>query len=95
MIYPVHIGRSLSPHSIFNNVLLGFCWWSKYYIDTRLPFGLASAAMACQRIINTVAFMFESLSLSLINYLVDMASAKRRLHDAISASFQLKQLYQT
>ena len=48
--------------------------------------------MACQGTINTVAFMFESLSLSFINYLVDMASAKHRLQDTIRASFQLKQL---
>ena len=80
------------PVEPIDYALLGFRWRSKYYIDTRLPFGLASAAMACQRTTNAVAYMFENLGLPLINYLDDLASAKRTLQDPISAFYQLKQL---
>ena len=80
------------PVEPIDYALLGFRWRSKYYIDTRLPFGLASAAMACQRTTKAVAYMFENLGLPLINYLDDLASAKRTLQDAISAFYQLKQL---
>ena len=80
------------PTDPFDYRLLGFHWDGMYYIDTRLPFGLASAAMACQRTTNAVSYMFGQQGHSLINYLDDFASANKCFQDAVSQFYELKQL---
>ena len=80
------------PIDPYDYRLLGFHWHSEYYIDTRLPFSLASAAMACQRTTNAVTYMFNKQGYPLVNYLDDFASARAQFSEAISMFYQLKQL---
>ena len=80
------------PIDPYDYRLLGFHWHSEYYIDTRLPFGLASAAMACQRTTNAVTYILNKQGYPLVNYLDDFASARAQFSEAISMFYQLKQL---
>lgn len=80
------------PVDPYDYRLLGFHWNSEFYIDTRLPFGLASAAMACQRTTSAVTYMFNQQGFPLINYLDDFASAQGQFSEAVSMFYQLKQL---
>ena len=73
-------------------ILLGFQWRSSFYIDCRLPFGLASSAMACQRTTNAVTYMFNQMGHPLINYLDDFASAQKNFYHAVTAFYELRQL---
>lgn len=80
------------PIDPYDYWLLGFHWNSEFYIDTHLPFGLASASMACQRTTNAVTYMFNKQGYPLINYLDDFASARGQFSEAVSMFYQLKQL---
>ncbi len=53
--------------------LLGFKWRGKSYVDVKLPMGLRSAALICQRVTNAVRYMCEQRGCVLTNYLDDFA----------------------
>ena len=51
--------------------LLGYSWRDQLYFDVRLPMGLRSAAMACQRVTNAVCFMLSKSVGAVLSYLDD------------------------
>lgn len=61
--------------------LTGIFWDGSYYIDIAIPFGLRTGAMACQRMTNALAHIFEYY---VCNYLDDLAGAERP-EDAVAA----------
>ncbi|XP_077999222.1 uncharacterized protein LOC144452084 [Glandiceps talaboti] len=67
--------------------LLGFTWRGSLFIDTKLPFGLRSAAMACQRTTNAIIYIFQQLGFKAINFLDDFCGADlpHRAHSAFLA----------
>ncbi|CAH1256970.1 Hypp1765 [Branchiostoma lanceolatum] len=62
----------VDPHDYH---LLGYTWEGKFYFDSSLPFGLRSAAMACQRTTNAVSFLFAEQGFSCTNYIDDFGGA--------------------
>ena len=56
--------------------MLGFYWKDNFFIDVFLPFGLRSAAMACQRITNSVSYIHKINGFDICNYLDDFAGAE-------------------
>lgn len=59
--------------------LLGFKWDGYLYIDRVLPFGLRSAAMACQRTTNAIAHIQNLHGFDIVNYLDDFAGCEKPL----------------
>ncbi|XP_077998245.1 uncharacterized protein LOC144451315 [Glandiceps talaboti] len=63
----------VDPHDYH---LLGFHWRDQLYFDTKLPFGLRSSAMACQRCTNALVYIYQKSGFDAINYIDDFASAE-------------------
>ena len=59
------------PVDPFDYPLLGYSWRDNLYFDVRLPMGLRSAAMACQRVTNAVCFMLSQVGCQVLSYLDD------------------------
>ena len=59
------------PVDPYDYPLLGYSWHDQLYFDVRLPMGLCSAAMACQRVTNTVCFMLSKSGCAVLSYLDD------------------------
>ena len=59
------------PVDPFDYPLLGYSWRDKLFFDVRLPMGLRSAAMACQRVTNAVCFMLSRVGCNVLSYLDD------------------------
>ena len=59
------------PVDPFDYPLLGYSWRDSLYFDVRLPMGLRSAAMACQRVTNAVCFILSQLDCQVLSYLDD------------------------
>ena len=59
------------PVDPFDYPLLGYSWQDKLFFDVRLPMGLRSAAMACQRVTNAVCFMLSRVGCNVLSYLDD------------------------
>ena len=55
--------------------LLGFKWKSHVYFDISLPFGLRTAAQACQRTTNALAYILHQQGVKIVNYVDDIACA--------------------
>ena len=55
-----HAFRLLLVHST-QWILLGICWLSMYFVDTRLPFGLRSAPVIFNRFADAVCWMLNSV----------------------------------
>ena len=51
--------------------LLGYSWRDQLNFDVRLPMGLHSAAMACQRVTKVVCFMLSQSDCDVLSYLDD------------------------
>ena len=47
------------PVDPYDYLLLGYSWRDQLFFDVRLPMGLRSAAMACQRVTNSVCFILS------------------------------------
>ncbi|CAH1257542.1 Hypp1851 [Branchiostoma lanceolatum] len=62
----------VDPHDYH---LLGYRWRNGYYFDSSFPFGLRSAAMACQRTTNAVSFVYSQQGYSCVNYIDDFGGA--------------------
>lgn len=73
----------IDPHD-YN--LLGFQWDHSIYFDRSLPFGLRSAAMACQRTTSAVKYIFHKQGRSVENYLDDFGGVDSP--EKAQASFQ-------
>jgi hypothetical protein len=73
-------------------ILLGIRWRDQFFVDTRLPFGLASAAMACQRTTSAVVHMYNQMGYPLLNYLDDFASAGLIFSKTVTAFYEFRQL---
>jgi hypothetical protein len=79
----------VDPHD-YN--LLGFQWGGKLYFNTTLPFGLRSAAMACQRTTNAVSHIMHNQGHSVVNYVDDFGGVETP--DRIQQAFlYLSQLF--
>ncbi|KAI8482867.1 cytoplasmic pattern recognition receptor signaling pathway in response to virus [Branchiostoma belcheri] len=79
----------VDPHDYH---LLGFTWQDNFYYDTSFPFGLRSAAMACQRTTNAVAYIHASQGYKCVNYIDDFGGAEtpenaQRAFDALGTTF--------
>ena len=72
--------------------LLGFRYQSKFYFDTRCPFGLRSSAMICQRTTKAAVHIFTEQGLLADVYLDDFYGTEYPSL-AISAFSQLGQLF--
>jgi len=59
------------PVDPFDYPLLGYSWRDRLFFDVRLPMGLRSAAMACQRVTNGVRFMLLQAGCDILSYLDD------------------------
>ena len=59
------------PVDPFDYPLLGYSWRDSLYFDVRLPMGLRSAAMACQRVTQAVCFMLSQAGCDVLSYLDD------------------------
>lgn len=57
------------PVDPFDYPLLGYSWRDRLFFDVRLPMGLRSAAMACQRVTNAVCFMLSQVGCNVLGYL--------------------------
>ena len=55
--------------------LLGITWRGSIFIDTKLPFGLRSSAMACQRCTNALMYIYRQTGHNAVNYIDDFAGA--------------------
>ncbi|XP_077868109.1 uncharacterized protein LOC144357942 [Saccoglossus kowalevskii] len=55
--------------------LLGITWRDHIFIDTKLPFGLRSSAMACQRCTNALMYVYHQAGYDAVNYIDDFAGA--------------------
>ncbi|KAI8515333.1 cytoplasmic pattern recognition receptor signaling pathway in response to virus [Branchiostoma belcheri] len=67
----------VDPHD-YN--LLGFKWRDEFYFDTVFPFGLRSAALACQRTTNAVTHIYRAQGFSAVNYIDDFGGAEHPAH---------------
>ena len=56
--------------------LLGYVVDSEFYFDVTLPMGLRSAAYVCQRITDSLMFIFKEQGYIGVNYIDDLASAE-------------------
>ena len=65
---------------------LGYHWKGQIYVDTVLPMGLRSAAMACQRVTNAIAYIMATKDFVTINYLDDFGMAEKS--DRCNEGFQ-------
>lgn len=65
---------------------LGFKWNNKIYFDTFLPFGLRTAAQACQRTTNALTFIMSKEGYSVINYVDDFAGVEATFEVAEKAA---------
>ena len=59
------------PVDPYDYPLLGYSWGDQLFFDVRLPMGLRSAAMACQRVTNSVCFMLSQAGCFALSYLDD------------------------
>jgi hypothetical protein len=64
---------------------LGYSWDGRLYFDTVLTMGLRSAAMACQRSTNAVAWLCSDAGLTVLNYLDDFIGVEHP--DSAQAAF--------
>ncbi|XP_078667500.1 uncharacterized protein LOC144909308 [Branchiostoma floridae x Branchiostoma belcheri] len=55
--------------------LLGFHWDGHYYADVVFPFGIRSAAQACQRMTDAVRYIYAQDGYACVNYLDDLGGA--------------------
>ena len=55
--------------------LVGYSWRNHIYFDRVLSMGLRSAAHICQRVTNSIAYMYRLLGFDIVNYLDDFAGA--------------------
>jgi len=80
------------PVDPFDYPLLGYSWHDSFLIF-RLPMGLGSAAMACQRVTNAVCFMLSQASYDVLSYLDDFigVSVPHTAYDHYSFSGSLLQ----
>ena len=67
----------------FDYRLLGFQWRDKWYFDLALPFGLRSAAQACQRTTNALSYILKGKGIDIINYVDDLACVASSRDDAV------------
>ena len=65
--------------------LLCFKWDNSLFFDTCLPFGLRTAAQACQRTTNALAFILMKRGVAIINYVDDLACVARSKEEAVLA----------
>ena len=81
------------PVDPFDYPLLGYSWRDKLFFDVRLPMGLRSAAMACQRFTNAVCFMLSRVGCNVLSYLDDFMgiSAPRTAFDDYALTGSLLQ----
>ena len=64
---------------------LGFMWQDSYYFDISLPFGLRSAAQACQRTTDALAYILDVKGVEVVNYVDDIAAVSNSREDALRA----------
>jgi len=57
--------------------LLGFRWEGRIYIDTVLAMGLRSAAYICQRLTNSISFIYRKQGFGIVNYLDDFCGVEK------------------
>ena len=69
------------PVDPYDYPLLGYSWGDQLFFDVRLPMGLRSAAMACQRVTNSVCFMLSQAGCFAFSYLDDFMGISTP-HDA-------------
>ena len=55
--------------------LLGYRWKDLLFFDMALPFGLRTAALACQRTTNAVTYIYGKREYKCVNYLDDFGGA--------------------
>ena len=81
------------PVDPFDYPLLGYSWRDRLFFDVRLPMGLRSAAMACQRVTNAVCFMLSRVGCNVLSYLDDFMgiSAPRTAFDDYALTGSLLQ----
>ena len=65
--------------------LLGFKWDNNLYFDIAPPFGLRTAAQACQRTTNALSFILDEIGVKVINYVDDIACVAPSEEEASSA----------
>ena len=61
---------------------LGFSWNNEMYFDVAPPFGLRSAAQACQRTTDGLAYILLERGIKVINYVDDIACAMTSKEEA-------------
>ena len=64
----------VDPHD-FNK--LGLKWKGLIYIDTALPMGMRTSAMACQRATNAVSFICQKEGYKVLNYIDDFVGVEQ------------------
>ena len=69
------------PVDPYDYPLLGYSWGDQLFFDVRLPMGLRSAAMACQRVTNSICFMLSQAGCFALSYLDDFMGISTP-HDA-------------
>ncbi len=66
--------------------LLGLYWEGEFWTDLRMPFGIRTGAMACQRTSNAVGYMYHEMGHDMVPYLDDygVASPAAKADEAFS-----------
>lgn len=62
---------------------LGFKWDNKFFFDIALPFGLRTAAQACQRTSSGLAYMLKKRNVDIVNYVDDIAAVASSRDDIV------------
>ncbi|KAI8490524.1 cytoplasmic pattern recognition receptor signaling pathway in response to virus [Branchiostoma belcheri] len=80
----------VDPHDYY---LLGYRWRDKLYYDSSFPFGLRTAAMACQRTTNAVTYIHAQQDHHCTNYIDDFGGvatpdAAQLAYSALGDTFQ-------
>jgi len=64
------------PVDPYDYHMLGFTWRASFYFDAVFPFGLRSAAMACQRTTNAISYIHAAQGYDCVNYIDDFGGAE-------------------
>ena len=96
-IYTADISRAYRqlPVDPLDWPLLCISHEGKYYIDISQPFGLRTAALACQRTTDAVRWIMQQQELDSLNYLDDFAGAESLKQQADHAYDSLRSLLAT
>ena len=79
------------PIDLTDIAFVGYVWKGNIYFDLMLSMGLRSSAHICQRLKNSLAYMYRNLGFDIVNYLDDFAGVEIK-QGIDRAFFKLKSL---